>query len=345
MKILLIGNFAPPYEEESVCNISLLRRLQSDGNECVAINISEKLPVEKDFIHSKGYIDFVLKLIRHAWGKDVIHFSTKGYLRLGLLKLMTSILIGRLFKARTVITIHSELFSIMGQMRSPVGGRQTLFTSFALAHKIICEDKDTYEVADIFKRRHNLVMIPSFICIPEEIKDRGSKLMTRLQDKRRVIVFSNVRYPSFIFDILDNLLGLPLNTDTGVIISISESPSIKLQHVLEEKARRVSKELIFIESDSILSSIEAYSRADIILRPLSCEGKTFFSDFTVSIKRPLYSGEYIYYPNSLLFVKEGETANLCAHIIHQLLMEKKEFMPRPEPEDFYQKIKGIYEGR
>jgi|Deesub1362A_J573_1020465.scaffolds.fasta_scaffold00169_21 hypothetical protein len=345
MRILLIGNFAPPYEEESVCNISLLKRLQSDGNECMAINISESPPAEKEFIHSRGYIDFVLKLMRHAWGKDVIHFSTKGYLRLGLLKLMTSILIGRLFNARTVITIHSELFSIMGQMRSPVGGRQTLFTSFALAHKIICEDRDTYEVADIFKRRHNLVMIPSFICIPEEMKGHKSKLMAKLQDKKRVIAFSNIQYPSFIFDILDNLLGLPLDTGTGVIISISERPSIKLQHVLEEKARKVSKDLIFIESDDILSSMEAHSRADIILRPLSCEGRTFFSDFTVSVKRPVYTGEYVYYPNSLLFVKEGETAGLCAHIIHQLLMEKKEYMPRSEPEDFYQKIKGIYEGR
>jgi hypothetical protein len=345
MRILLIGNFAPPYEEESISNIALVKRLRADGNECVVINVSETPPAEKDFIHSKGYVDFVLKLIRYAWKKDVIHFNTKGYLRLGLLKLMTSILIGRFFNARTVITLHSELFSIMGQMRSPVGGRQTLFTSFALAHKIICEDKDTYEVANIFKRRHNLVMIPSFICIPKDIKDHESNLLNKLKDKKRVVVFSNIRYPSFIFDVLDNLLNPSLNSDIGIIISISEKPSVKLQHVLEEKARRVSKDLIFIEGDNFLASLEAYRKTDLILRPLSCEGRTFFSGFTISIKKPICNSEYIYFPNSLLFVKEGEAANLCAHITHQLLMEKMEYMPQPEAEDFYRKLKDIYQGK
>ncbi len=343
MRILLIGNFAPPYEEESLNNICLLRRLHGEGHECMVINISGNPPREKEFIHSKGYIDFVLKLIRYAWKRDVIHFSTKGYLRLGLLKLMTSILVGRFFRARTVITIHSELFSIMGQMRSPVGGRQTLFTSFAFAHKIICADRDTYDVASIFKRRHNLVLIPSFICIPDETKVRESKLLNKLKDKKRVIVFSNLQYPSFLFEVLDNLLNLSLSPDIGIIISISEKPSVKLQHVIEEKARRLSKNLIFVESDDILSSIEAYRKADLILRPLSCEGKTFFLSFTISIKKPVYIGEYIYFPNSLLFVKEGETANLCAHITNQLLAEKIEYMPQLE--DFYKRIKEIYEGK
>lgn len=345
MKILLIGNFAPPYEDESLNNISLYKRLRSEGNECTVINVSENRPKEKDFIHSGSYIDYVLKLIRHAWGKDVIHFFTKGYLRLGLLKLMTAILIGRFFNARTVITLHSELFSIMGQMRSPVGGRQTLFTSFAFAHKIICEDRDTYDVANIFKRRHNIVMIPSFICIPEEMRGYESRLSDKLKDKKRVIIFTNLQYPSLLFDVLDNLLNIPLEEDIGIIISVAERPAIKLQHALEEKVRGISKNLIFIENDNVPSLIEAYSKADIILRPLSCEGKVFFMNFTISIKNPVSSGGYIYFPNSLIFVKEGDTANLCAHTIHQILTDKISYIPHPPVEDFYKRIVEIYEGR
>jgi len=345
MRILLIGNFAPPYEEESLNNISFFKRLQANGHDCTVLNISENPPVEKGFVHSRGYADFVLKLLRHAWRKDVIHFSTKGYLRLGLLKLMTSILTGRFFNARTVITLHSEIFSIMGQMRSPVGGRQTLFTSFAFADKIICEDKDTYEVANIFKRKHNLVMIPSFICIPQELKTHESRLMNKLRDKKRVIVFSNLHYPSFLFDVLDNFLNLPVPHDMGIVVSISEKPSVKLQHVLEEKMRRMSKDLIFIESDNLLSSIHAYSRAALILRPQSCEGRTFFSGFTLSIKNPVYTGNYIYFPGSLLIVKEGDTANLCSHAIYQILTEKMDYFPHATAEDFYRRILDIYEGK
>ncbi|GAB4540048.1 MAG: hypothetical protein Fur0020_09050 [Thermodesulfovibrionia bacterium] len=342
MKILLIGNFAPPYEEESLHNISLYKRLSSEGNECSVINISENMPKEKGFIHSGGYIDFVLKLISHAWGRDVIHFFTKGYLRLGLLKLMTAILIGRLFGARTVITLHSEFFSIMGQMRSPVGGRQTLFTSFAFAHRIICQDRDTYDVANIFKRRHNIVMIPSFICIPDEAKGHGSRLYDKIKDKKRVIIFTNLQYPSLLFDIMDNLLNIHQEGDIGIIASIAEKPSIKLQHVLEERARGLSKRLIFIEDDNIPSLIEAYSKADIIIRPMSCEGKPFFVNFTVSMKMPVSSEGYIYFPNSLLLVKEGETADLCAHTIYQILTDKIRYLPKPPADDFYKRIMDIY---
>lgn len=344
MKILLIGNFAPPYEEESLNNISLLKRLSKDGHECHVINISENPSREEGIIDAKGYIGFVFKVMCYGWKKDVIHFSTKGYLRLGLLKLMTSILMGRLFGARTVITIHSELFSIMGQMRSPVGGRQTLFTSFSLAHKIICADKDTYDVAATYKKRHNFILVPSFISVPDEVKGAKALALDRLKDKKKIIVFSNLRYPSFLFKILDSLLNLPLSPDIGIIISVSETPSAKLQHVIEEGAGAMSKNIVFIEADNIPMLIKAYSRADLILRPLSCEGRTFFSGFAVSIKRPVHMEDYMYFPNSLLLVKEGETAELCAYIINDVLVGKADVLPVPEAEDFYTKIKEIYEG-
>jgi len=345
MRILLIGNFAPPYGEENLCNMSLYKRLKYEGNECTVINISENLPGEKEIIHSGGYLDFVLKVIRHAWRRDVIHFSTKGYLRLGLLKLMTAILVGRLFDARTVITIHSELFSIMGQMRSPVGGRQTLFTSFAFAHKIICEDRDTYEVANIFKRRPNMVMLPSFISIPQEMDRHESRLFHKIKDKKRVILFTNLQYPSLLFEVLNALLNIQLGDDVGIIISISDKTPGRLQHLLEEEASGLAKNLIFIDNDDIHSLIEAYRKADLILEPLNCEGKTFFSNFTFSIKRPISSNGYIYFPNSLIFIKEGELAALLAHLIHQIMVEEIGHIPAPHPDDLYRRIMDIYEGR
>ncbi len=343
MRILLIGNFAPPYEEENLHNLSLLKKLEEEGHECRVINISENPSQEKKFINTKGYLDFVFKLMRLSWKKDIIHFFTKGYLRLGLLKLMTSILVGTIFRAKTFITIHSELFSIQGQMRSPVGGRQTLFTSFTFADKIICADKDTYDVASMYMRKSNFELIPSFVYIPEEIINYESSAFKKLKNKDKVIIFSNVKFPSFIFEILKELLAnYPLPSDTCIAISLSEKPTAKLQHLLEELGKDMKDNMIFIEPDDIRTTLTAYSRADIVLRPLSCDGKTFFENFSISVKRTFHSKNYIYFPSGLLFVKEGETAEMCVCIINTMLCVEAGAIPELKVKDSYTRIKEIY---
>jgi hypothetical protein len=54
---------------------------------------------------------------------------------------------------------------------------------------------------------------------------------------------------------------------------------------------------------------------------------------------------YLYFPTSLLFVKEGKTADLCAYIINELLKEENKEPPETPVEDFYVMIKEIYEGK
>jgi hypothetical protein len=189
MKILLIGNFAPPYEEENLHNISLLTRLVDDGHECTVINISETPARDSAIINASNNISYLFKLLRHSLNKDVIHFLTKGYLRVGLLKLMLSIVAGTLFRTKKILTIHSEFFSILGQMRSPFGGTQTLNTSFSLADKIIFTDKDTYNVAKMYQKKTNFELVPSFIYIPEEIESfntsRTEKMLFSIRDSHR----------------------------------------------------------------------------------------------------------------------------------------------------------------
>ncbi|RJQ50703.1 MAG: glycosyltransferase family 1 protein [Nitrospiraceae bacterium] len=343
MKILLIGNFAPPFEEENLHNLSFLKKLEDEGHECSVINNSSNPSMDKRFVDTKNYIDFVLKLLRLCRGKDVVHFHTKGYLRLGLLKLMTSILVGKIFRAKAFITIHSELFSIQGQMRSPVGGRQTLFTAFTFADRIICSDRDTYNVASMYMRKSNFELIPSFIYIPDEIKAPGTPLLKKLKDKKKVIVFLNVKYPSFLFEILREMASTyPLPSEVGLVISFSEKPSSKFQHVLEEAGKEMLEHLIFVEQDDLKTTLAAYDRANIIMRPLSCDGTTFFESFSISVKKTMHAGDNIYSPSGLIFVKEGETAEMCACIINTMLCLENGALPELKMEDSFSRIKKLY---
>ncbi len=348
MRILLIGNFAPPYEEESLHNLSFMNKLEADGHECTVINTSEHTAAEKRCIETRSYIHFSFTLLRACSNQDVVHFFTKGYLRLGLLKLMTSILVGTLYRARTFITIHSELFSIAGQMRSPVGGRQTLFTAFTVAGKIICADQDTYDVAAMYMKKSNFELIPSFIHFPDDMNEKGSAILEQLESMKKVIVFSNVTFPSFTFDILNKFItDYPLPSDTAIVVAVTDKPASNIKHLLEEEGqeKEISENLILIDADDLNSVMAAYSRADIVLRPLSCDGTTFFESFAISVKKTLRSGSYMYFPNGLLFVKEGDTTEMCACIINTLLCVDTGKLPEIKDRESYSRILNLYQGK
>jgi hypothetical protein len=342
MKILLIGNFAPPYEEESLHNLTLLKRLREEGNDCLVINISANPSREDEFINVKGYFDFVFKLIRYSWKKDIIHYLTKSYTRMALLKFSTSILISNIFLAKSIVTLHSEMFSIFAQSRGPTGGRQLIYATFHMAHKVIFGGKDTYDIASTYyKARNNFEIIPCFIHIPEDIRENEQLFLKKLQNKKNVIVFSNVIYPSLLFDVLNSMLAKYFNPDMGMAVSFAEKLPAKLQHVIEE-AGRLSENIVFIEPDNARLLSLAYAKADLILRPMTCDGKPFFEDFALIVRETEHSKNYLYFPTSLLLIKEGDVSDLCAYILNQLLSEKREIPTGSLTEDFYAKIKKIY---
>jgi hypothetical protein len=346
MRILLIGNFAPPYEEENLHNLSLLNRLENDGHQCTVLNISANPANNKEIINTKSVPDFALKLLRHCRKKDVVHFLTKGYLRVGLLKLMASIFAGKLFRLKTVITFHSELFSILGQMRSPFGGTQTLNTSFFLVDKIIYNDRDTYEVASMYRKKSNFELLPSFVHIPQEKQKNGSKVLKRLREKEKVIMFTNVKYPSYVFNILMSLINNnPFPPETGIVISFSEKPASKFHRIIEETGSKLSDSLIFIEPDDLSATLLAFSKAEMLVRPLSCDGETFFERFSASAAKTFQLNGNIYFPGGLVFIKEGRTADMCLNVINTMLSTKPADIPELKSGDPYTRITQIYEER
>lgn len=344
MRILLIGNFAPPYEEENLHNLSLMNRLETDGHHCTVLNISKNPANNEKIIDTKSVPDYVRKLLRHSRKKDVVHFLTKGYLRVGLLKLMASIFVGKLFRLKTVITFHSELFSILGQMRSPFGGTQTLNTSFFLVDKIIFNDRDTYEVASMYKKRANFELIPFFVHAPQDKQGNGSRTLKKLQEKEKVIMFTNVKYPSYVFNILISLINNnPFPPETGIVISFSEKPASKFHRIIEETGSNLSDTLIFIEPDDLSSTLLAFSKVEIIVRPLSCDGETFFERFSASAVKALHLNGNIYLSGGFVFIKEGRTADMCVNIINTMRLTRTAEMPELKNADPYSMIKHIYE--
>jgi hypothetical protein len=342
MRILLVGNFSTPHEEENLHSLTLLDRLRQEGHKCHMINIAESPSENKEVIHAKNYLDFIIKLILYGYRCNVIHFLTKGYVRPGLMKLVTTVFIGKSLLKKVIITLHPEMFSIFGQLRSKMGGQQLLHLSFSLADKIICGDTHTFEIAFThYNVKDKFEVIPTFIQIPEETEEMEMSLK-KLKNKKKIVVFSGVKYPSLIFDILTDLLNRYLESETGIAIAISDKNSAQIQHTIEGISSRFKDNMVFIESTDTRLLPIVYAKADLVMRTLSCDGKPLFNNIAITVKKPQRSENYLYFPLSLTFIKEGEVADLCAYIFNNFLIEKAEKLPELLTEDFYAKIKEIY---
>ncbi len=342
MRILFIGSFSPLCEEENLHNFTLLNRLRNEGNECRVINISASLSKDSGTVNIKGYFDFAIKLLRLSRRSDVIHFLTKGYVRPGLMKLITAVILGKLMRCRIIITLHAELFSVFGRLRSRMGGQQLLHLSFSLADSIICGDRHTYEVAlSHHKTKDKFHMIPSIIGIPEDINEKDIRLLKKLENKKRVILFSNVSYPSLLFDVLNVMLSEYLDTDTGVAVCLINEKSQKLEKVAAETAGRLADNIVSIEPDNVHILSAVYGMADVILRPLSCEALTLFKDIALSVKKPARAGTDIFFPVSLTLIKEGEVTDICVNVM-KVIINAADKKPVGSTEDFYSKIRKLY---
>ena len=187
----------------------------------------------------------------------------------------------------------------------------------------IAIDKDTFDVAAMYKKKPNFELVPSFVYAPDKIINEKSDISVRLKDKNKVIMFANPVHASFVSEILRELLtGLPLPPATGIVISLPEGSGSSFRRETEEIASSLKDILVFIKPDDIESTLTALSRADMIVRPLSCDGQMFFESFTLSARTISRSGSFIYFPAGTVLVKEGSAAGLCAKIFNTMLSEE-----------------------
>ena len=217
-----------------------------------------------------------------------------------------------------------------------------LHLSFSLAERVICGDKHTYKVSTLhYKNRDRFALVPCFVLLPRDITEREESEINKIDGDKKTITVTNLRYPSLLFDMLDRLLTKYLPSDVGVAISFSEKFSSKLEHVIKDTGRRVTDSILFIDPRDHRMLSLAYSHSDMVLRPLSCDGKTLFEDIAVCLRRPEADGSSVTFPFSLLLVKEGDVADTCSYLFKTFLMWEEE-AEKHDTEDMYQKIIDIY---
>lgn len=109
MKIVLIGDYPPPYGGISVHVQQLSRLLTQSGADCRVIDIERGTEPKEGAIRVGGYVDFLRKLLRFSSQGFVSHIHTNGHNFKSWLAIWVTTWAGFLFGRRNVVTIHSGL--------------------------------------------------------------------------------------------------------------------------------------------------------------------------------------------------------------------------------------------
>jgi hypothetical protein len=101
--------------------------------------------------------------------------------------------------------------------------------------------------------------------------------------------------------------------------------------------------ITFIENDDLKASMLAYSKADTAIRPLTCDGITFFENFSIYVKKLKLIDDNIHFHGGLMLIKEGDIAARCVSIINTVLCDESVADPDTIAIDSYRRLIKIYE--
>ncbi len=161
MKVLLVGDYPPPYGGIAVQIQHLARTLPRAGVECRVLNIGRGRAIPNpDCDSAGGKVDLVLKLIRYARSEYLLHLFTNGenWKSWGMALAVTGA--ARLARARALLTITSGGAPAY-LADAPFWARTLARLVVSLPASVVCR---TDAIAQALRdwRANGLVVLPAF---------------------------------------------------------------------------------------------------------------------------------------------------------------------------------------
>lgn len=181
MKVLLIGDYPPPYGGISVHVQQLSRFVAQSGAECRVLDIEPGTTSKEGAIRVRGYSDFLWNLMTFFFRGYVSHIHTNGHNFKSWLAIWVVAWVGFLFRRRNVATLHS------GLMPAYVGAGGSLTRWFIksalwpLGTVIAVNEEIERALSELKVARNRILVLPAFSLgarssmIPEFIADCRAK--------------------------------------------------------------------------------------------------------------------------------------------------------------------------
>jgi glycosyltransferase involved in cell wall biosynthesis len=191
MKILLIGDYPPPYGGIAVQIQHLKATLPSQGMECQILNIGQNRETPSaEYEAVGGCIDFVVKLFRFARSGYLLHLFTNGENWKSWAATVAVGFVGRIATASSIVTITSGGTPAY-LTSSPPGVRALAYLGMKLITAVVCRT-DAIARAIGRWRAAEVLVLPAFSVSRLRPASRSPEAVMRFASKHGPLVASVV---------------------------------------------------------------------------------------------------------------------------------------------------------
>ncbi len=341
MKVLLIGDYPPPYGGISVHVQQLAEFLRQHGAECTVLDIEPGTTPKPGAIRVAGRFGFLQTLI-HFYGRGYVsHIHTNGHNFKSWLAIGVTAWVGFLFGRRNIATVHSGLMP--NYVARGGRGRRLLIRAalWPLERVIAVNQKIEQTLLGLKIKPSRIFMLPAF-----SLGARARALPEWFSDYRR-------RFSPLIASAvyLEKEYGTELLVEAcvalrrkyprlGCMIMGSGSEEGTLRAQIQ---RAGGKDFLFllgnVPHDLCLSLME---RSDLFIRPTFFDGDAISVREALALGVPTVASDVGYRPPGTVLFKPGDVDSLIEQMDRTLQMGRMSNSEEEHPENLTL-LRGVYE--
>jgi len=340
MKVLLIGDYPPPYGGISVHVQQLADFLRRQGAECLVLDIEPGSDPKPGAIRVAGYLGFLWTLIRFSLRQYVSHIHTNGHNFKSWLAIAVTAWVGFFFGRRNIATIHSGL---MPDYAAGGGGRKKLirFALWPLGGVIAVNQKIERSLLEMKVAPLRISVLPAFALGPraEVVPAWAGDYRKRFSPLIASAVYLEKEYGTdLLVEACVALRGKYPRLGCLIMGSGSEEAAIR-SLTRERKGEDFVILLGNVPHDLCLSLME---QSDLFVRPTLFDGDAISVREALALGVPTVASDVGFRPPGTRLFKPGDITDLAFQIDRALQEARPAASAQETPENLVL-LRGVYE--
>lgn len=337
LKVLEVCPYEPP-ASGWVNRVKLLRRvIEERGGRCEILDIGPSRTVERPgCICVYGARDFLRKVRKFAADGFVVHAHVNGRYFRGMLLALAAMLVGRLYRCRTVVTFHAGLDQPFLQGWRAVVTWPVYAAIFFLSKAVICNTEAVKERLGLRVRSNKVFAIPAFSkqYLEYQEVEFEAELGAFIQ-RRSILLTTYICYrPGFYTEVLQEALEILLSRRDDislVIIGTGDEEASFRAELLE----RGTLDHVFlagnVDHDTFLSLL---STGDLHLRTPTSDGSSSTVLEALSLGIPVLAAENGTRPAGVMTYEATDATELVDRL--EQMLQNLDACKSAIPEDIVQ---------
>lgn len=315
MKVLLIGDFPPPYGGIAIHLKSFSKILRELGIEYRVINVgaSRKLQVQ-GCVGVRNEADFICKALGSLRDSDILHLHINGHNHKSWQLALLCGVIGRVKRKKCVLTIHSGMAPDYLQKQRRTWKRKLISASLRFYRRVICVNWDIrVSLNDYDGETEKYVHIPAFIFAGKET-DKGTVDSTvGFGPQSFPVICSVVLFsPEYGIELLSNATRLLRKEYPELKLIIIGGGARSSRYKELEMQSGLESGLVVFDDLEHTECLRVIAESDLFVRPTYADGDSISVREALAVGTPVLASDVVSRPDGAVTFRTGDLGELTS---------------------------------